>query len=96
MDGSYTRLFKGDYRFVLPAYEDYEQSRLYPYPGGRASQPQWLLDDFDVCSMLKEQAYLNKKHGTSAGLTPSSLNQPPPKPLTKFSDIVKGGAQNGR
>lgn len=57
--------FKGDYLFILKAYEDYKIARVYPYPGGRGEQPQWVLDDFDTLALLEEREWLKKKYGNN-------------------------------
>lgn len=81
--------FKGDYLFILKAYEDYKRSSVYPYAGGRGEQPQWVLDDFGTLALLEEREYLRKKLGNAKpeqGNTPSA-------PLPRFKDLLNRKAK---
>lgn len=72
--------FKGDYLFILKAYEDYKIARVYPYPGGRGEQPQWLLDDFDMLALLEEQEWLMKKYGNNTPIVKPGQSPAPALP----------------
>lgn len=88
--------FKGDYLFILKAYEDHKRSSVYPYAGGRGEQPQWILDDFDTLALLEEREFLRKKIGTKppaptmpGGMPPAA----PAAPLPLFKDLKNRKAQ---
>lgn len=83
--------FNGDYLFMLKAYEDYKIARIYPYPGGRGQQPQWVLDDFDTLALLEERQYLLKKYGEN--LQPNANKEQPPAFHQMFKR--KDGSQVG-
>lgn len=79
--------FKGDYLFILKAYEDYKIARVYPYAGGRGEQPQWVLDDFDMLALLEEQEWLLKKYGNN--LPTGKPGQPNTPTLPTFHQMFK-------
>ena len=60
----------GDLEMALRLFNDWNVSNrvVWPYPGGRLNQPQWVTGNFETLEMLSELFKLEKKLPRADGL----------------------------